>query len=132
MHPATRAPGPASALATEINVTPMIDVLLVLLITFMAAMPTRQKVMDVHLPPASTAPGEGTPATTLALDGGGEYSIDGSPVPHADLDRRLRAVVAARPGAVLLVQGDGKVRYQAVIDAVDVARGAGVRVVALP
>ena len=121
------------ALENEINVTPMIDVLLVLLIIFMAAMPTMRKSIDVQLPDRSAqTPSEGTPSIVLEIDAQGAYSINESPVPGAQLAARLHQIYDARPDKVLFVKGDGKAKYSQVVEAMDVARGAGVRVLGMP
>jgi biopolymer transport protein TolR len=126
---ATRA---AAALTNEINVTPMIDVLLVLLIIFMAAIPNMRKSIDVQLPDRTLSTSDGAPSIVLEIDATGAYSINHARVPHDGLGSRLREIYGGRPDKVLFVKGDGHVRYSDVTDAMDVARGAGVRVLGLP
>ena len=123
----------APRLENEINVTPMIDVLLVLLIIFMAAIPTMRKSIDVQLPdrPAPSF-GDGSPSIVLEIDAQGAYSINRSSVPRDQLAARLHAIYDARPDKVLFVKGDGKVKYSQVVEAMDVARGAGVKVLGIP
>jgi biopolymer transport protein ExbD len=121
------------ALNNEINVTPMIDVLLVLLIIFMAAIPSMRKSIDVQLPdPTSHPTTDGAPSIVLELDAAGEYSINNSAVPHDELAARLHAIYDARPEKVLFVKGNGKLKYGQVVQAMDVARGAGVTVLGIP
>ena len=128
-----RLPRLAPALNNEINVTPMIDVLLVLLIIFMAALPSMRKSIDVQLPDRSSPPSaEGARSIVLEIDAQGRYSINESPVPGDQLAARLHAIYDARPDKILFVKGDGKVKYSQVVAAMDVARGAGVKVLGMP
>ena len=128
-----RSARPKPALESEINGTPMIDVLLVLLIIFMAAIPAMRKSIDVQLPDRSSPPtGADTPSIVLEIDAQGAYSINETPVPRAELSRRLHEIYDARPNKILFVKGDGKVRFSQVVEAMDVARGAGVEVLGMP
>ena len=123
----------APTLENEINVTPMIDVLLVLLIIFMAAIPSMRKSIDVQLPDRSTPPpSEGAPSIVLEIDAQGAYAINKSFVPADQLSARLHEIYYARPNKVLFVKGHGKAKYSQVVEAMDVARGAGVKVLGMP
>jgi biopolymer transport protein ExbD len=120
------------ALNNEINVTPMIDVLLVLLIIFMAAIPSMRHSIDAQLPDPRPAESSSAPSIVLELDAKGGYAINHASVARADLGARLHAIYDGRRDKVLFVKGDPHVKYAAVIDAMDVARGAGVTVLGLP
>jgi biopolymer transport protein TolR len=120
------------ALNNEINVTPMIDVLLVLLIIFMAAIPSMRHSIDVQLPDRRPTDAVGAPSIVLELDAAGGYAINKAPVTRAALSQQIHAIYDGRPDKVLFVKGDPHVKYATVIDAMDVARGAGVKVIGLP
>jgi biopolymer transport protein ExbD len=117
----------------DINVPPFLDVLLVLIITFMAAMTTR-KTMDVQLPVECARPvcavNENSIVLEILADGG--YRLNKTPVSATSLRATLRAVYAGRPDKVLQVAGHRGARYQAVLTAMDVAKSAGVTVLSLP
>lgn len=122
---------PPTAPNHEINVTPMLDVLLVLLIIFMAAIPS-MRAIDVQLPDRERTAASPGPAIVLELGADGSARINQSPVARGELAGRLRAIYAARPEKVLFVKADRRLRYDAVVDAMDVARGAGVEVIGWP
>ncbi len=121
-----------SPLAADMNVTPMLDVLLVLLVIFMSSV-TVMRSMDVRLPEPCTGEcrGDGTPIVLDVLPGS-VYRLNHIPVPARQLEGRLREVYAARNDKVLLVAGARMARYQDVLGAMDVARSAGVRVIGVP
>jgi biopolymer transport protein ExbD len=115
----------------EINVTPMLDVLLVLLIIFMAAIPN-MRAIDVQLPDRERTTASSSPTIVLELGADGSARINQSPVARGELAARLRAIYAARPEKVLFVKANRRLRYDAVVEAMDVARGAGVDVLGWP
>lgn len=115
----------------EINVTPMLDVLLVLLIIFMAAIQS-MRTMDVQLPDREQATASSSPTIVLELGADGSARINQSPVARGALAARLRAIYSPRPDKVLFVKADRRLRYDAVVEAMDVARGAGVQVIGWP
>lgn len=122
MHPA-----PIS-LNREPNVIPMIDILLVLLIAFIVDTVHGQKQLEVQLPVPTEGIGVSAPPIVLEVEPGPTYRLNRQVVPSDQLGDRISAVFAGRPTKVLFVKGSPRVRYQDVITAFDVARGAGVRV----
>ena len=119
-------------LSNDINVTPMIDVLLVLLIIFMAAIPSMRKSVDVQLPDPAPAGPAGEPSIVLELSENGGASINRRAVLPGGLAAALHDVFDGRPTKVLFVKGSPRLRYASVIAAMDVARGAGVNVIGIP
>jgi biopolymer transport protein TolR len=120
---------PNDRVVAEPNVTPMIDVLLVLLVTFLVALPLSRRTIDAQLPqPAPT--GDPPPSISLTVRATDGFLLNGEPLRDgAALAARLRAVYANRPDRTIFIGAEPGVRYAAVIAAMDAARGAGVRVI---
>lgn len=124
--------GGGSSLNNEINVTPMIDVLLVLLIIFMMIIPMSRKAIDTQLPdpnPQPAQPNVNPDQIVLEILPDDKYAINKEPVEKANLFNRLKTIYDPRPEKIIFVKGDTMSVYENVIWAMDQARGAGVKVI---
>ena len=118
--------GMDSDVTADINVTPMIDVMLVLLIIFMVITPALS--FSAKLPKAKQSAPEKEDRVTLGIDVDGKYYVDDKPVTDAQLETRLREEYARRPDDhILYMKADNGIEYSRVLTAIDAARNAGVR-----
>jgi biopolymer transport protein TolR len=127
--------GAQGGLSHEPNVIPMIDILLVLLIIFMIIQPMMRKAIDLQLPdptPQAGPPPASVDQIVLEIGPNMVMSINKEPVSRDRLGSRLKEIYDPRPSKVLFVKADGSNKYQEVIWAMDVARGAGVKVIGVP
>ena len=120
----------------DINMTPMIDVLLVLLIIFMVVQQGLQRGVSVQIPPpkdknevAQQEPQE--EQIVLVIEPGPTYAINQQPVPTNQLEQRLREIFTGRPRKIMFVKGAENLQYRDVIRAVDASRAAGVEILGL-
>lgn len=128
--------GGSGGLTSEPNMTPMIDVLLVLLIIFMMIVPASRKAIDIQLPDPNPQTQPANPTNdqiVLEVLPGGYYEVNNEPIrsPEA-LGPRLKEIFTGRPQSLIFIKGAPDVKYQDVIFAMDVARGAGVKIIGVP
>ena len=123
--------GSGGGLTNDINVTPMIDVLLVLLIIFMLVVPMSRKAIDLQLPDPTEQESSANPPPQIVLEvfPGDRYLVNKEPITKANLPKRLKEIYDGRPEKIIFVKGDPKTKYSDVIYAMDVSRGAGVKVI---
>jgi len=123
--------GGGGGMSAEPNVVPMIDILLVLLIIFMVAQPMDRKAMDIQVAPPDTR-STATPDNTqivLELPDAGGYLINTQPVPDGQLAQQLHTIYDQRPRKLLFVKAGQSRKYQDVINAMDIAKGAGIAII---
>ncbi len=116
---------------SEINVTPFIDVMLVLLIIFMVTAPLMQSGIGVNLPQAETEAAPADPGLSITITLDKYIHIDGSVININLLERRLREYFAGRAKKILYIKGDKGLPYGTIVEVMDIAKKAGVETIGL-
>jgi biopolymer transport protein ExbD len=118
----------ADDVMNEINMTPLVDVMLVLLIIFIITVPVMKHSVNVDLPKATNQPEDMKPETVrLSVDADGKYHWNEFAISDEELTPRLQAEAAKEPQPDLHIRGDKNVRYERVAQAMAAAQRAGVR-----
>ncbi len=119
----------------EMNVTPLVDVVLVLLIIFMVVMPAMHRLFWLHVPPDPTEENEPTADAqqplVVSVDAAGQFRINRDVVSERELPRRLRRALVARGERKVSFDADDEAPFERAVRAMDLARGAGAAHVAV-
>jgi biopolymer transport protein ExbD len=119
--------GESDELKSEINVTPLVDVMLVLLVIFMVVTPLLRRQLPVELPIAEHAANPSSPKqVTLTAAADGRLVLDDEPVDDGALAERLRALFATRAEKTIFLAADRTLPYSRVVDLMDTCRAAGI------
>jgi len=124
--------GSQAGLTSDINVTPMIDVLLVLLIIFMITLPLSRRTFKVQVPPEQKQQKQQQQQSSqivLELTADGGYAFNTQPIPKSQLDAKFHELYDTRPAKLLFIKSAPNRRYGEIVEAMDIARGAGVQVI---
>ena len=113
---------------SQINVTPLVDVMLVLLVIFMVTAPILQQGVNIDLPQVVAGPLEGKDEQlVVSVTREGKVQLNDSPLKVEELQKKLTAILQARPDREVYLRADKNVTYGKVVEVMAAVRNAGVR-----
>jgi biopolymer transport protein TolR len=120
--------GGGGSIKSDINVTPLVDVMLVLLIIMMIVAPLLQQGVSVKLPVATNTveKPDTQEQTVLAIDSNRRLYLNAVPVQKDDLQRRVTEILESKKDRIVIIKADEEVEYSAVMDAMDALRASGI------
>jgi biopolymer transport protein ExbD len=120
--------GTKGGIKSDINVTPLVDVMLVLLIIMMIVAPLLQKGADVRLPLAANTmeKPETQDQTVVAVDKSDRYFVNGLPVRKEELRAKVEEILESKKERIILIKADQDAKYAAVMDLMDELRASGI------
>ena len=116
----------------DMNITPLVDVMLVLLVIFMIAAPMMTRTLSLTLPHRTTAPPVEAPEMTLQVQPGDMFLLDGQAMSRTQITNVLTAEVARAPDLKVNLDVDPNADYESAVQAMTAVRNAGIDAIALP
>jgi biopolymer transport protein ExbD len=128
--------GKARRVKPQMNITPLVDVVLVLLIIFMVVTPLLTKQLWLNVPPMpdenqTPPPPDAMPPIVLTVEAGGTTKVNGEEIPRGELSARLLRMLNARPDKVVFFDADEHLSYGEALAVMDLVRGGGVETLAV-
>ncbi|MGH9202625.1 MAG: ExbD/TolR family protein [Vicinamibacterales bacterium] len=120
--------GAKGGIKSDINVTPLVDVMLVLLIIMMIVAPLLQKGADVRMPSAANSSDkpETQDQTVVAIDRNDRFFVNGIPVRREELRIKVEDILETKKERIILIKADEDAKYSAIMDAMDELRAGGI------
>ncbi|HLM52859.1 MAG TPA: biopolymer transporter ExbD [Pseudoxanthomonas sp.] len=110
----------------SINITPLVDVMLVLLIIFMVSAPMLARPLDAQLPQPNPLPSPHVPSLLLEIAADGNYRLDSRPMQRPELENRLQEAAISDPNTALSVQANDDLDYQTLVTALAIVHDSGI------
>jgi biopolymer transport protein ExbD len=116
----------------DMNITPLVDVMLVLLVIFMIAAPMMTRTLSMDLPQPGPRPDKPLAEMTLQVQAGDLFALDGQAMSRAQVTQALLAAHSANPDLKVNLEVDPEAEYESAMRAMAAVRGAGIEAIGLP